>query len=120
MERAKPPSDISPGDFFSRWVPEAVAHDEDRRRKLARTRAAIAFHLSGLGGGDFCVRIFDGEVTGGAGLPDAPDLRVYVDVATWRKLNAGEIAAPEALLRRRIKLEGDFVLGLKLHLLLGA
>jgi putative sterol carrier protein len=119
MVRAKPPKDITPDDFFTRWVPEAVAGDEERRRKLGATEAAIVFHLSGEGGGDFCVRIRAGDVTGETGAPSEPNLRVRVDVDTWRMLNAGEITAPEALLRRRIKLEGDFILGLKLHLLLG-
>jgi putative sterol carrier protein len=120
MERARPPADISPGEFFTRWVPEAVARDAERRRKLGGTVATVVFHLSGEGGGDYCVRIRDGEVSGEAGTADEPDLRVRVDVKTWRRLNAGKITAPEALLRRRVKLEGDFVLGLKLHVLLGA
>ena len=51
------------------------------------------------------------------GLEQA-DLRVRIDVATWRALNRGEIAAPEAVLRRRLTMEGDFLLGLKLHLIL--
>ena len=46
------------------------------------------------------------------------DLRVRVDIETWRSLNRGELAAPEALLRRGLTMEGDFLLGLKLHLIL--
>jgi putative sterol carrier protein len=119
MERAKPPADISPGEFFTRWVPDAVAMDAERRRKLGSTDATVVFQLSGEGGGDYCLRICNGAVSGEAGSVEEPDLRVRVDVETWRRLNAGQITAPEALLRRRVKLEGDFVLGLKLHLLLG-
>jgi len=40
-------------------------------------------------------------------------------VQTWRALNRGEISAPEALLRRRLKISGNLVLALKLHLILG-
>ena len=47
------------------------------------------------------------------------DLCVRIDITTWRRLNAGEISAPEAMLRRQVKLDGDFLLGLKLHLILG-
>jgi len=118
-ERAKPPDDISPHDFFTRWIPESVAADEQRHSKLRSTRAVVVFELSGEGGGPYTIRIEDGRVTGEPGDGPSPDLRVRVDVATWRDLNAGRISAPEALLRRRVKLEGDFLLGLKLHLIIG-
>ena len=58
------------------------------------------------------------EARGSEGSVAAPDLRVELDVETWRELNRGTLTAPEALLRRRLKLHGDFVLGLKLHLIL--
>ncbi len=121
MERARPPEDITPLEFFSQWVPAAVATDERRRRKLGTTEATIVFELEGLEGegGVFSIRVSGGEVRGQAGAEASPDLRVVLDVATWRQLNRGTLAAPEALLRRRLRLEGDFVLGLKLHLILG-
>jgi putative sterol carrier protein len=119
LERARPPADITPEDFFTRWVPDSVGADEDRRRKLTGVDAAIVFELAGEGGGDFTIHIVGGRVDGLVGGRDKADLRVCVDIATWRELNSGEISAPEALLRRRVKLEGDFLLGLKLHLILG-
>jgi putative sterol carrier protein len=119
MDRAKPPADIAPEAFFTQWVPQSVATDDGRRSRLADTRAVIVFALTGPGGGDFTVRIDAGVVTGEVGAAVEHQLAVRVDVATWRQLNCGEISAPEALLRRRIKLKGDFILGLKLHLILG-
>ena len=119
MERARPPEDITPLDFFSQWVPNAVATDARRRRKLDNTEATIVFELEGPEGGLFSVRVSGGEVRGQAGAEASPDLRVALDVETWRELNRGTLAAPEALLRRRLRLQGDFVLGLKLHLILG-
>ena len=119
MERARPPEDITPLEFFSQWVPTAVATDERRRRKLGDTEATIVFELEGSEGGLFSVRVSGGEVRGQAGGEASPDLRVALDVATWRELNRGTLAAPEALLRRRLRLQGDFVLGLKLHVILG-
>ena len=118
-DRAKPPDDILPQDFFTRWVPDAVADDDERRQRLAGTRAIVQFELEGDGGGIYVVRIDAGRVEGSAGPVDAPDLRVRVDVETWRALNRGEISAPEALLRRRIHVHGSFVLALRLHLILG-
>ncbi len=36
-----------------------------------------------------------------------------------RALNRGDIAAPEAMLRRRLQISGKLMLALKLHLILG-
>ena len=122
MDRARPPNDITPAGFFTEWVPQAVAADAERRRRLGDTDATIEFIVESDGedaGGVFALRVRDGAVEGRAGRPLRPDLRVRVDIATWRALNRGEIGAPEALLRRRVHLEGDFLLGLKLHLILG-
>ena len=119
MARAQPPEDIAPLDFFARWVPAAVAGDEERRRKLGATDARIVFDLLGEGGGAYTLRVEEGRVSGTEGRSEAPDLVVSLDVPTWRALNRGELSAPEALLRRRVKLQGDFLLGLKLHLILG-
>lgn len=119
MERLKPPDDISPLDFFTNWVPNAVATDETRRSRLDSTNAKVVFELSGEQGGTYTVEIADGVVRGAEGPVDNPDLKVEIDIDTWRQLNRGDISAPEALLKRRVKLHGDFLLGLKLHLILG-
>lgn len=118
-QRAKPPDDIAPEDFFLRWVPEAVAGDAQRRTRLGETRATIVFDLEGEGGGVFGVAIDAGVVEGFVGDREPVELRVRVDVATWRALNRGDISAPEALLRRRVHVHGSFLLALKLHLILG-
>lgn len=118
-ERARPPDDIAPHDFFTRWIADAVSGDDQRRARLGETDASIEFELTGEGGGVFAVNIAGGRVFGTAGPAAKPDLRVQVDVETWRALNRGDLSAPEALLRRRLKLAGNLLLGLKLHVILG-
>ena len=118
-DRSRPPDGIAPHDFFTRWIAEAVSGDDARRARLGDTDASIEFELTGEGGGLFAVNIAEGRVFGTAGPAQKPDLRVQVDVDTWRALNRGDISAPEALLRRRLKLSGNLLLGLKVHLILG-
>ena len=48
-----------------------------------------------------------------------PRGRLTLDVPTWRKLNSGELSAPTAFLTRRVKLEGNLGLALKLHFIIG-
>lgn len=119
MVRAVPPDDISPEEFFTRWVPEMVAADAERRRKLGTTEATIVFSFAEPEHGAFTIYVRAGEVRGEVRALDDPDLHVRVDVETWRRLNRGEISAPEAALKRRVKLTGDLILALKLHLILG-
>jgi putative sterol carrier protein len=118
-ERAVPPYDIAPGEFFELWVPQRVANDAQRRAGLGDTRAVLEFRLEGDGGGHFTVQIAAGVVVGRRGAAGSADLRVMLDVETWRALNRGELSAPEAFLRRRVRLEGNHALAVKLHLILG-
>jgi putative sterol carrier protein len=119
MERVRPPEDVTPLEFFTRWVPEAVAADASRQARLADTEATVEFTVEGEAGGTFTLEIRDGRVSGAPGAAPDAELRVRVDIDTWRALNRGDIAAPEAVLRRKLVMEGNFLLGLKLHLILG-
>lgn len=118
-ERAVPPDDITPEEFFVRWVPAAIASDPARRERLGARPLVIEFELEGQGGGCFGVHLADGAVSGSVGPLGDADLRVRTDVATWRALNRGELSAPEAFLRRRVHLKGNLLLAVKLHLILG-
>ena len=118
-ERAKPPDDIPPREFFTVWLPARVAEDHERRERLGDTAAVLVFDLEGEQGGSFTVQVANGALVGSEGRAAQPDLEIRVDVETWRALNRGEISAPEALLRRRLHLSGKPMLALKLHLILG-
>src|SRR5262245_1349014 len=118
-ERPLPPSEIAPLDFFLRWVPAVVAADPLRRERLGDTRATLQFDLLGSGGGSFVLHLEAGSVRGALGPAEAADLRLELDLDPWRALNAGALSAPEALLRRRLRMEGSLTLALKLHLIIG-
>src|SRR5688572_28847700 len=104
--RARPPEDITPEEFFTRWIPDQVATDEERRERLGDTSAVIGFEIRGVTPSSFTVAIEDGRAHGAVGAPHEPDLRVEVDEADWRALNRGDLGAPAALLRRRLAIHG--------------
>lgn len=118
-DRARPPDDITPHEFFVEWVPRQVDADERRRARLGDTEALLVFVLEGDCGGEFTLEIVGGRANGRAGRVEPVDLEVRLDVETWRALNRGDLGAPEALLRRRLHVSGSFLLALKLHLILG-
>ena len=118
-ERARPPADIAPGDFFRSWAPDAVRTDPERRKKLENLRARIQFDLAGEGGGFYWLAIADGEVSGGEGPLTEPDLTLHTDLETWRKLNAGEIKAPTAVMKGKLRFQGSMYLALRIHFIIG-
>ena len=118
-ERARPPDDITPHEFFTSWLPARVAEDHERRERLGDTAALIVFDLHGDETHTYSVRVASGVLVASEGRAGDADLEVRVDLETWRALNRGEIAAPEALLRRRLHVSGKLLLALKLHLILG-
>lgn len=118
-ERPVPPHEIAPLEFFTRWLPEVVAADAERRQRLGDTTATLQFDLVGDGGGSFLLHVEAGAVRGTLGPAPAADLRLELDIATWRALNDGTLSAPEAFLRRRLRMHGSFLLALKLQLIIG-
>ena len=118
-ERPVPPREIAPLEFFSRWLPAVVAADPTRQERLGAMAATLQFDLIGDDGGSYLLRVESGRVSGGPGPGEAVDLRLELDVTTWRALNDGTLSAPEAFLRRRLRVHGNFVLALKLQLIIG-
>jgi putative sterol carrier protein len=118
-DRFVPPDDIAPAEFFTRWVPDAVARDPSRSGRLGHGAHELEFTLEGEGGGVFGVHSADGAGRGSVGALEHADLRVRLDVSTWRALNRGDMSAPEAFLKRRVHLKGSLVLAVKLHVILG-
>ncbi len=118
-DRPVPPPDILPEHFFTCWIPEIVGADPARTARLGETEAVLEFLLEGEGGGRFHLWLREGAVLGYCGPHERADLRVHLDVETWRLLNSGALSAPEAFLRRRVRLEGNLALAIKLHLIIG-
>jgi len=117
--RPLPPEAIEPLEFFTRWLPEVVAADPERRLRLGDTVAILQFDLVGDGGGSFLLRVESGQVSGGPGSAEVADLRLELDIETWRALNDGSLSALEAFLRRRLRVQGNLLLALKLQLIIG-
>ncbi len=117
--RAVPPEDITPEEFFTSWAPRAVNEDPERRKKLDGLDAKIQFDLAGEGGGSYQLRIIDGAISGASGHIEDADVTLQTDLTTWRKLNAGTIKAPVAVMQQKLKFKGSMFLALKIHFIIG-
>ena len=106
---------ISSPAGFPKWLPATtgVGTGSATPKRESCSRSTSPEH------GAYTIYVAGGEVRGGAGGVENPDLEIQIGIETWRSLNRGEISAPEAALRRRLKLTGNMILALKLHLILG-
>ncbi len=101
------------------WAPEAVASGPQRRARHGDEPLRLEFALEREGGLFFAVHIEDAVVSRNHGRLETADLLVRLDMKSWRALNRGELSGPEAFLQRRVHLEGNLLLAVKLHLILG-
>jgi putative sterol carrier protein len=116
-DRARPPADIEPSEFFRDWAPRAVLSDPDRKEKIVGLNARIQFEIEGSG--DYWLELANGSVRGDAGRIAEPDLVLHTDLDTWRKLNSGEVKAPMAVMKGRLRFTGSMFLALRIHFIIG-
>lgn len=89
--------------------------DPERRAKIAGLNARIQFEIAGDGGGSFWLELSEGSVHGDEGRVESPDLVLSTDLETWRKLNAGLVKAPTAVMKGKLRFQGSMYLALKIH-----
>jgi putative sterol carrier protein len=82
--------------------------------KACGVDAAIQYHLLGEQGGEWVVRIGNGQCTVERGTTDNPSLAVTAQVADYLQIVSGELSPMSAFADGKIKLEGDLALALRM------
>ena len=119
-DQPKPPEDITPDDFYLKWMPEqAAAADADQKAKLKGLNTVIQFVLTGDDGGEYYLDITDGEIKTGKGKSDAAKLTITQSVADWRAINSGQLNPQMAFMSGKLKVSGDMSLAMKLGTIMG-
>lgn len=117
--RPKPPADITPDDFYLKWLPEQAAAAPDQAAKLKGIQAVIQVVLTGEGGGEFYMTIEDGKFSASKGKAAAPRLTVTQSVENWRAINGGTLNPQMAFMTGKVKISGDMSLAMKLGSIMG-
>jgi hypothetical protein len=98
-----PASPIPAAEFFERFLPRAFAEAE-LPEELRRAELCLGVRLEGRGGGEWLVRLRDGELRVEPGTRDGASVSVVQSVADWRGAlwegRGGEVGRQAAALFR--------------------
>ena len=118
-ERPKPPEDITPDDFYLKWVPEQAAANPDQMTKIKDINAVIQVVLTGERGGEYYMELVGGQMKTAKGKADSPKMTITQAVGDWREINAGRLNPQMAFMSGKIKISGDMSLAMKLGSIMG-
>ena len=119
-ETPKPPEDITPDDYYLKWLPEQnEAADPAQKAKVKDINAVIQVVLTGEGGGEYYMELASGDFKTAKGKADSPNLTITQAVEDWREINAGRLNPQMAFMSGKIKISGDMSLAMKLGSIMG-
>jgi putative sterol carrier protein len=118
-DRPTPPEDITPDDFYLKWIPEQAAANPDQSAKIKDINTVIQVVLTGEGGGNYYMELTGGEIKTAKGKVDAPKLTITQAIEDWREINAGRLNPQMAFMSGKIKISGDMSLAMKLGSIMG-
>ncbi len=87
--------------------------------KAQGVNAVIQYRLTGENGGDWIVRIQDGQCTVEEGVAENPTLTLRMDAEEYVDLILGKLDGMTAFMTGKLQLEGDFTLATRLQSFFG-
>lgn len=118
-DRPTPPSDITPKEFFEKWIPEQIANipeeqKEEARQKAGDFSAVIGFNITDADAA-YSFHINGGDIEVKPGVDDA-DMTMVTDEQTWREMMIERSANPQqAFMSGRVQIEGDMSIAMQLQ-----
>jgi putative sterol carrier protein len=91
----------TPADIFARTAKNLIPE------KAANTNAAVAFDLSGPDGGQWTVKIADGNATVEEGIADGADATISMDGNDYVDMMTGKLNPMMAFMGGKVKVSGD-------------
>jgi putative sterol carrier protein len=104
------PMSVTPDQLFLEELPKLFQAD-----KAGNTNATIQFDLSGDEGGQYNVRIADGQATPSRGAADSPDLTLRAEANDAVRIFTGQMDPTAAFMTGKLKIQGNMGLALKLQ-----
>ena len=82
--------------------------------KAGTTAATIQFDLSGESGGQWWIKIADGQANSGQGAVENPNLTLLADAVDYVKIATGKMDPTLAFMQGKVKIKGDTLLAMRL------
>lgn len=114
-----PPKDISPQEFFEKWIPDQIANIPEDQKEEARQRAGdfsavIGFNITDANCA-YSFHIKGGDIQVKPGVDEA-DMTLVTDEQTWREMMVERSANPQqAFMSGRVQIEGDMSIAMQLQ-----
>ena len=96
-------------EFFAQ-VPEKVDKD-----KIQGMNVVYQFNITGDGGGEWNVKLADGDVQVNEGTADNPSITLTMSAEDFQQLVSGQLNGQTAFLTGKLKIQGDMTLAMKLQ-----
>jgi len=96
-------------DFFA-MAPEKVNKD-----KAAGMNAVYQFNIDGPDGGQWAVKIADGDASVTEGASESPNITITMTDENFVGLITGKLNGQTAFLTGKLKIQGDMTLAMKLQ-----
>ncbi|MDY6941869.1 MAG: SCP2 sterol-binding domain-containing protein [Pseudomonadota bacterium] len=118
-DRPAPPKDISPQDFFEKFIPEQIAAIPEEQKQEARDRAGDFSTVIGFNITDtdcqYSFHINQGDIEVKPGIDEA-EMTLVTDEETWREMMIERTGNPQQLfMSGRIQIEGDMSIAMQLQ-----
>jgi len=78
-------------------------------------QATYLFTMEGDGGGQWAIRIADGQAEAQDGAPEKVDAEVRTKPALWIDLSTNDLNAPMAIMTRKVRINGNPALAMRLE-----
>lgn len=91
----------TPTDIFAKTPQNLIAE------KASDMNAAVAFDLSGENGGQWTVKIADGDCTVEDGIADGADATISMDGSDYVDMMTGKLNPMMAFMGGKVKVSGD-------------
>jgi putative sterol carrier protein len=75
--------------------------------------ATIQFNLTGEGGGQYYVNVYDGMAETGKGTANDPAMTIHMGAAEFKNMMNGQLSAMQAYMNGTMKIDGSLTLGMQ-------
>ena len=87
--------------------------------KIAGMNATYQFNITGDGGGEWYVKLSDGQPEVKPGQAETPNITLTATAENWLDIGSGKLSGQTAFLTGKLKIQGDMSLAMKLQSILG-